>query len=371
MKKLLSIFVTMCLVLSVFVGIIMCTARPNVSVWDGTHTTWTNGTGTEKDPYLIENAQQLAYLAYYVNEGNTSTDKYWKQTINIDLNGLQWTPIGYFHNNAHKCYFNGHFNGNEKTIANLCINNNVQPNRAGLFSIMDGGSIKNIGIVGNSLITGESIAGGIVGSCTGSVTIERCYYTGSISISHSLNSRVGGIVGFIHGRGNVTIIECYNTGSISSTCEQNSPAAGGIAGYINGSGNVTIIDCYNTGSISSSCELNSPFAGGIVGQTVNINSIVINNCYHTGTVSSSSNSAFGIAESNSFASINNSYYLENSAPCGGEAIAKSAAEMKTQEFVALLNNGPIPNAAYKLDNLLINSGFPIFLWQKHTDLVQN
>ena len=38
-----------------------------VSTWDGTHTTWTNGNGTEANPYLIENAQQLAHLAYEVN----------------------------------------------------------------------------------------------------------------------------------------------------------------------------------------------------------------------------------------------------------------------------------------------------------------
>ena len=38
-----------------------------ISVWDGSHTTWTNGIGTENSPYLIESAAQLAHLAYYVN----------------------------------------------------------------------------------------------------------------------------------------------------------------------------------------------------------------------------------------------------------------------------------------------------------------
>ena len=95
MKKLLLFFVAMCVMLSATVA--------QVSVWDGTHTIWTNGNGTSNNPYLIENAQQLAYLANYVNSGtNANADKivgtnnYWKLTINIDLNGLQWTPIGYW-----------------------------------------------------------------------------------------------------------------------------------------------------------------------------------------------------------------------------------------------------------------------------------
>lgn len=36
-----------------------------VSVWDGTYAPWTNGTGTESDPFLIENAQQLETIQLF------------------------------------------------------------------------------------------------------------------------------------------------------------------------------------------------------------------------------------------------------------------------------------------------------------------
>ena len=39
-------------------------AFAQVSTWDGTWELWTHGTGTASDPFLIENAQQLAYLAF-------------------------------------------------------------------------------------------------------------------------------------------------------------------------------------------------------------------------------------------------------------------------------------------------------------------
>ncbi|MCL2596285.1 MAG: hypothetical protein FWD66_01200 [Paludibacter sp.] len=93
MKK--SLFLT-----AVCISMVL-SANGQPSVWDGSHTTWTNGTGTETDPYLIENAAQLAHLAYYVNNGTDAdghvvgTGIYWKLMTDIDLNGsetFQWTP---------------------------------------------------------------------------------------------------------------------------------------------------------------------------------------------------------------------------------------------------------------------------------------
>ena len=88
MKRVSLLFVAMCITLSATVA--------QTSVWDGSHTTWTNGTGTESNPYLIENAAQLAHLAYEVNTGWGSIDrivgagKYYKLTTNIDLNSLSY-----------------------------------------------------------------------------------------------------------------------------------------------------------------------------------------------------------------------------------------------------------------------------------------
>ena len=209
-------------------------AFAQVSVWDGTHTTWTNGVGTEAYPYLIENAAQLAHLAYYVNSGTgtVGSGKYWKLTINIDLNGLEWTPIG------SNTSFGGHFDGGGHTIANMVVN----ANRAGLFGGKDGGSVKNIGIIGNSSIKGIYNAGGIVGTAGGTI-IENCYNTGNV---FSTTDYAGGIAGTAGG----TIIDCYNTGSVSSTSSDQTSdhCAGGIVGK---DAYTTITNCHNTGKISA------------------------------------------------------------------------------------------------------------------------
>lgn len=44
------------------------------------------GSGSWYDPYLINNAQQLADLAYMVNDGEYYKNKYFKLTTDITLN---------------------------------------------------------------------------------------------------------------------------------------------------------------------------------------------------------------------------------------------------------------------------------------------
>ena len=410
-----------CILITVFC-FLPCSIFAQVSVWDGTQTTWTNGTGTQSDPYLIENAQQLAYLAYYVNNGGTSADQYWKQTIDIDLNSLQWTSIG-----SVTYEFLGHFNGNGKTIANLNIKR-LTLSYVGLFGRMNGGSIKNIGVIG-TFVLGAGVlghSGGIVGLAT-NCTIENCYRYGN-GTTYLYNTG-GGIVG---SASNVTINYCYNIGNIETA---NGGSEGSTGGGIIGNGaNVNINNCYNVGEIYSySSESTSnyvyAFAGGIIGKCYgnnyvnncyNVdriysksenplfqnkisvsggivgsadatgsvsNGITIRNCYNRGEiVSSPSYNSAGIIPvlSNSISAntiincyntgsasnaikygasgtVTNCYACAGSFTYGGSSV--TAAFMKTQDFVNLLNNGPVPNNAYALDNNVVNGGFAILLFQ--------
>ena len=110
-------------------GIITSTIAQGVSVWDGSSTIWTNGSGTSSDPYLIESAANLAYLATSVNSGTTYSGKYFKQTVDIDLDAIGWTPIG-----TSSYTFQGTYNGNHKRIKNLSIYvNGASPVHIGLF----------------------------------------------------------------------------------------------------------------------------------------------------------------------------------------------------------------------------------------------
>ena len=374
MKKVFSFFVAMCMMLSATVA--------QISVWDGSNTAWTNGNGTSTNPYLIETAAQLAHLAVYVNSGTDAivgVDKYWKLTTNIDLNSLQWTPIGFYISSYDCSSFGGHFDGNEHTVANLVINEQ----QAGLFGAMNGGSVKNIGVVGSSSIAGK-YAGGIVGYAMGTLTLDNCYNTGTVSAIENANatSYIGGLAGQISS-GVFTIKNCYNTGTLTADVHYLSHT-GGIVGYADMC-DVTIQNCYNTGAVYSyfshggivgginscnnavinNCYNTAPISvipnevtyseGGIVGNVYP--AVTINNCYNTGMLSAPD--AGGIVGEGNSDDVHNSYYLNTSASNAGGGVAKSATEMKTQGFVDLLNSGPAPNNAYTRDLVPVNDGYPI------------
>jgi len=297
------------------------------SVWDGSQLPFTNGTGTQSDPYLIESAANLAHLAYLVNNGIgagsgniVGQDIYYKMTINVDLNGsqsFQWTPIGYYNSFADFYYFGGHFDGNGKTIANLFINSTTLQ-RAGLFGMMNGGSIKNVGVTGNGsvTITGTGIdgsaAGGIVAYCTGTTIFDNVSNTGNVSSTtmcyyyySTYYSYSGGIIGHYEETTGttgttLTISNCYNTGNVSASVDSyssySSSYSGGILGYYRKATGttettLTISNCYNTGNVSaytlpSSANTHdgAAYSGGIVGHNEGAGTLAISNCYNTGNV---------------------------------------------------------------------------------------
>ncbi|MDR2058259.1 MAG: T9SS type A sorting domain-containing protein [Dysgonamonadaceae bacterium] len=372
----------LCLAMCIF-G--MLSANGQTDVWDGSHTAWTRGTGTAGDPYLIESAEQLAHLAYIVNNGigagsgrTVGANTYWKLTTDVDLNGsesFQWTPIGYYNSDSDYYNFGGHFDGDNHTIGNLFINTSTLQ-RIGLFGYTDGGSIKNVGIVGNSSVirisaNSKPYAGGIAGYVK-NTSIDNCYNTGVVSSYNSLSSSdaySGGIAGY----STSNILNCYNTGPVSVPLSSGSSSfSGGIVGHSTSS----ILNCYNIGAVSASSSYYY-HSGGIAGRST----ASIINCYNTGAVSAPSYYSGGIAGSCSAASIincynigtisgslkggivgygtavvTNSYYLVT---CGATGSGQSKTEdfMKTTEFVDLLNVGTF---AFKQDVVpLQNGGYPL------------
>ena len=96
------------------------------SVWDGKREAIRSGSGTESDPYLIENAQQLAWLAYVVNWDYSiwTKDKFFLLTTDIDLGGNadnQWIPIGAGPSTDSHKLFDGVFDGGFHSITGIYI----------------------------------------------------------------------------------------------------------------------------------------------------------------------------------------------------------------------------------------------------------
>jgi len=240
-----------------------------------TQAQFSGGDGTENNPYIITTAEQLAQLASYVNTDNSSyNDKHYKLGNDLNLSGYQtgegWIPIGSSYN------FKGIFDGNNKKIIGLKINNTTLEN-VGLFGYLRTGTIKNLGIVETNIISSRaagSNTGGVVG-CNYDGNISNCYSTGSISSSSSI-AYIGGVVGS-NDNGNVS--NCYSTSSISSSASSVS-SIGGVAGYNNGN----ISNCYSTGSVSSfsSSSISSHYVGGVAGSNYGS----ISNCYSISLIAS-------------------------------------------------------------------------------------
>ena len=258
-------------------GIITSTIAQGVSVWDGSSTIWTNGSGTSSDPYLIESAANLRYLVDNIASYNT---KCFKQTVDIDLDYNPWTPLG---NNTNP--FKGIFDGAGHTIEHLAIAvNGSTPVHNGLFGYLNGATVKNVKLIsGNITIVTSNTAlytGSIAGYATSSI-IDSCENGANITVTNTMGTTayttyIGGIVGYVTNKASAVKNSC-NKGNISFTnsCSTSSTSTytfnnhiGGIVGYLQ-YGSITA--CSNQHSITinarSSAYGNRNYTkvGGIVG----------------------------------------------------------------------------------------------------------
>ena len=244
--------------------------------------------------YTVTSAEGLKNIAELVNEE-------WKSDINItltddiDLSGIDWTPIGIDYNHR----YTGTFDGGDHTITGLTVTGSDQ--YAGLFGyIGSGGTVKDVTLEGVQIATTHSVgdAGGVAGWSYG--TLENCSVSGSVSGS-GMNGIAGGVVGFQVG-GSLT-------GCSSSATVNAGNTAGGVAGSTMQA--ATLTACYATGDVTlESINQYYNFAGGVVG--VNAQGTVTA-CYHaTGEITSSGGDRIGgIAGSNGQGTFTACYWENN------------------------------------------------------------
>ena len=220
---------------------------------------FSGGTGTSEDPYIITTDVELAQLATLVNAGNTDYNAaHYKLANNIDLSaygegfndGKGWIPIGtYLYPDDNP--FRGTFDGNEKIITGLFINNQGI-GYVGLFGhvlALTENAFRNIGLEGVN-IRGHQRVGGLVGNIRSydrMIGISNCYTTGTV---FGQSERVGGIVGSTE---LTAISNCYSLADVSGA----SAYVGGIVGLHY---NTHITNCYAAGSVTA-----VNWGGGLVG----------------------------------------------------------------------------------------------------------
>lgn len=148
----------------------------------------------EEGNYKITNKYELLWLAASVNgtlpgvetkaasSAQTFKGKTFKLSEDVDLENMEWTPIGNSTNN-----FQGTFDGNGKTVKNLLITGNNS--NVGLFGFTTNGEIKNL-TVENAKVSGRLGVGVVAGSpytskytditVTGHIEVNGMAYVGGV-----------------------------------------------------------------------------------------------------------------------------------------------------------------------------------------------
>ena len=352
-------------------------------------TTWYNTTDTE---FVIGTAEELAGLAAIVNgTANTNAratiqDDFAGKTIklvsNINLNNINWTPIGSFEYDrdaqkyANYVVFRGNFDGQGYTINNLKIDAPTTEGVA-LFACAEAGTIQNL-TMNNVNIVGGSHAGAILGrggSAYGKKnTIINCHVTGDINIVVDW-AYAGAIVGKANtlsisgctvtpnGDGVITATNRNAVGSVLGWIEQPSTIAnckatnmkltgwaniGSISGFL--SQGTTMEGCYAENIVlTKTRELGHPtigvFAGGFsysANQAITIKDSTAKNITLNGTHIAAPASANILYGSEFGGNANSNFVLENNA---SENITNNLVEVtqvtNATELAAAVANGKI------------------------------
>lgn len=296
-----------------------------VDTWDGTAVAFTKGRGTKEEPWLIENAEQLAYLAQQVNNGTDYKREHFRLVSDLDLRGNEWTPIGTEGN-----LFWGGFDGDGHTITGMTITGK-ENSYVGLFGecrnfTAASSYIKSVTVKGAN-ISGKSFVGAIAGA---GANISDCY---SIENTIYASRCVGGVCGSLIGK----ISGCYNSSSVSGIS-----TAGGIMGsasYEGNDGNGVVEYCYNIGTVTVSEQDSS--VGGITGASAN--RYDISNCLNCGKITGNGKNVGGIAgstDSNYMNFIGNCYYNSDLNNAGvGEGASDKVIPLTTSQLCGALPDG--------------------------------
>ena len=270
MKKLVAL--TLCVMLTVCLGLtVPVFAAEDFSVWDGSvDTEWLN---ESEKTHIIDSAAKLAGLAKLTNDAaiGGSTGAYeghtFYITVNIDLAGKEWTPIGTNYGINFAGNLEGKLGGVEgaaPTIKNFALTNTAGHGNTGFIGTLRGGSVKNL-------------------------TFENA------SVSYIEGSSLGIVVGYmskvVTAFENITVINSH----VKSTATRQDEGVGGVVGYAKID---KALNFKNIAFINGTVEGAIVETGGIIGfARVNVENelITFENCYASGTVTGNAGNAGGIA----------------------------------------------------------------------------
>ena len=167
------------------------------------------GSGTAYDPYQIKTAASMLRMKDYPNA-------HFALAADIDMEGSLWIPIP----------MNTSFDGNNHTIYNLTINPYITSDKIGLFSVIDGGVVKNLTLHNVSAnFPNRSYIGAIAGYGS-SATITNCHVVLTQANSIIGADYVGGIIGMTD-----NINNCSVSSTVASSVIIGNSRVGGAIGH--------------------------------------------------------------------------------------------------------------------------------------------
>ena len=341
LRAFLAIVVVLCmlvLALPADLGVLLVGAAANK--WDGTLEAFENYSESYsqfadgKTAYKIANAKQLAFLAAVLNAtptrsyfgpckvtldmngdgtaettysfpgtGTISKDATtilvgakFELTDDIDLNGVQWTPIG-----SSSLPFRATFEGNGHIISGLSYIDETTPSGSsagiGLFGKTGSTAVINNLHVEGTVKTYQSNMGGIVGYSAGALQMENCSFSGTVQGGGwAYLANTGGLIGHATSNSAVTIKNCFVhgegtaitgvTASGDGVAASYNPEVGGFVGLVTNGCDMTITDSYAECTVSG---MNG--SGGLVGTIQShssLTTVLIERCYTAGSIISTS-----------------------------------------------------------------------------------
>ena len=249
MKKLLALMLTVFMVLGIFAVPALADADISIGTYDQL-VAWAKNGSDDAGKTVVLTADIVANEDVASTYESTPPSNVWtSKNFAGTFDGQGHSISGLYMGGSSPCNFIATLTG---TVKNLYVVNSAfigTGMQNGLIGYVKGATIENV--YTDCIVTGTNSSGGIVARQGGPVTIDSCWFDGTVTLTGSYAS---GIIGNQESN-EAYITDCLNTGNITA------PANGNIAGISTAvyDGKLFATRCVNAGSISKE---------GVLGQAI-------------------------------------------------------------------------------------------------------
>lgn len=208
----------------------------------------------------------------------------------IDLSEAEWTPFALL----------ATLDGRGHTVKGISLNSNIE--NLGVFTVISG-ELKNINFENLTVVytggAGKNI-GGVCGHLTGKMEGVQVI---SGSVSSSVYTQVGGLVGVMDGA-EASMKNCANYANVTAATSKDSGAVAGVLAWMRGG---KIENCDNYGEVTGQWKVS-----GIIGAQHNTGAVILTGCDNYGKLTGTDNTGGMVGET----SNNSSNVIDNCISAG-------------------------------------------------------